>query len=659
MVIAGKNAVQRVTRSQIATIGVAAAALTAYAIWAADTRHVESGDPYPGVATATMDVVGYFLTAGFGALCLGALVFIVIASRPDDSGTIDVTGYRAHRFVARAAPVWAVLAWIMVTVAGADASGITPVRLVAEGYLGQAFGVSEAAVAWLVVAVCATVIALVIRFTLRWMVYLALALTAVIAVVAPVMAGNAGQGPNHDYMTSLGVLVAITLALSLGLRVAALTAPEPEAPENARILRRRTTVTLAVVDGVALVTTASLMAFLLPVRYLFTTAFGVIAIGMVALQIALVAVDWMVLRRARSATTGSFGALAIVGAVLPVVILACWAASDTRVAPGLLAHPFTAWDVFLGYQLPGPPTFWRLLTVWRFDLLIGTAALVAAFVYVIGVRRLRQRGDHWPVGRTVAWLAGCVTVVVVTGSGMRAYGSAMFSVHMAEHMALNMFAPVLLVLGAPVTLALRAFPTTGHGRQPGPRDWISWVVHSRATRVLSNPIVALALFIVSLYAVYFTSIFATLVRYHWGHILLTLHFLIVGYLFFWVIIGIDPGPRRVPYLGRIGLLFAVMPFHAFFGIALMTMSTVVADQFYGELNLPWISDLLDDQWLGGAIAWGASEVPIVLVVIAIVTQWARSDRRAGRRADRHADTYEDTELEAYNTMLEELARSRR
>ncbi|GAA1479851.1 cytochrome c oxidase assembly protein [Gordonia sinesedis] len=655
MVIAGKNAVQQVTRPLIGTIGVAAAALLVYALRTADARHVESGDPYPGAVTATMDVVGYFLTAGLGALCFGALVFIVICSRPDQTGTIDVTAYRAHRFVAAASPVWAVLAWIMVTVAGADASGITPLRLVGEGYLGQALEVSEAAVAWLVVAVCATVVALVIRFTLRWMVYVLLALTAVIAVVAPVMAGNAGQGPNHDYMTSLGVLVAVTIALSAGLRVAALTAPEPESADNARIVARRVAVTVLVTDVVALVATTSLMAFLLPLRYLFSTPFGVIAIGMFVLQVAVVAVDVRVLRRARAGD--AVGWAGVAGAALLVLVLACWAASDTRVAPGLLAHPFTAWDVFLGYELTGPPTFWRLLTVWRFDFLIGSAAIVAAIGYLVGVRRLRRRGDHWPVGRTVAWLAGCVTVVVVTGSGVRAYGSAMFSVHMAEHMALNMFAPVLLVLGAPATLALRAFPTTGDG-QPGPRDWVSWLVHSRVTRVLSNPIVALALFVGSLYAVYFTSIFDTLVRYHWGHILLTLHFLIVGYLFFWVIIGIDPGPRRVPYLGRIGLLFAVMPFHAFFGIALMTMSTVVADRFYRELSLPWISDLLDDQWLGGAIAWGASEVPIVLVVVAIVTQWARSDRRAGRRADRHADTYEDTELDAYNKMLEELSRSR-
>ncbi|MGC5249446.1 cytochrome c oxidase assembly protein, partial [Gordonia sp. DT219] len=349
----------------------------------------------------------------------------------------------------------------------------------------------------------------------------------------------------------------------------------------------------------------------------------------------------------------------LIGVAAMVVVFACWAVMDTRVAPRLLAHPFTAWDVFLGYELPGPPTALRLATFWRFDFLIGTAFIVVAALYGLGVWRLRRRGDEWPWGRTLSWMLGCLCAVVVTGSGVRAYGSAMFSAHMAEHMALNMFVPVLLVLGAPATLALRALPTAGSARPPGPREWLLWSLHSKVTRVLSSPVVALLLFVLSLYAVYFTAIFATFTRYHWGHELLTIHFIVVGYLFYWVIIGIDPGPRRIPYLARIGLLFAVMPFHAFFGIALMTKSSVIAEKFYSEVHLPWVTDLLADQWTGGAIAWGASEVPVVLVVVAIVTQWAKSDRRDARRADRHAETYEDTELDDYNKMLEELTRSRR
>jgi putative copper resistance protein D len=349
----------------------------------------------------------------------------------------------------------------------------------------------------------------------------------------------------------------------------------------------------------------------------------------------------------------------LVAAAAMIGVTGALSALAVRTAPALLAHSFTPWDVYLGYQLPGPPDAVRILTTWRFDTLLGVAAVVMAAGYLAGVIRLRRRGDAWPVGRTSAWLAGCAGLVFSTSSGLKAYGSAMFSVHMAEHMTLNMFIPVLLVLGAPATLGLRALPAASADTRPGPREWLLTVLQSTPTRFLSNPLIAFAIFVTSLYGVYFTPAFDTLARYHWGHELMSLHFLFAGYLFFWSIIGIDPGPRRLPYLARLGLLFAVMPFHAFFGIALMSMNSVIGSTFYGQLGLPWLHSLNHEQWLGGAIAWGASEVPTLMVVIALIAQWARQDRRDGARSDRQADTYHDDDLDAYNAMLRELSRSRR
>ena len=656
-----------------AAFAVALLGVAIYALASGDARHLESGDPFPGTFTAAADVVGYFLGFLAAALTLGGLVFIITASNPDDQGSIDVTGYRAHLMLGRLSIGWAVLSWLMVAVAAADASGTTPWRLVSEGFLGEGIGVSEAAVAWIVMAVCATVIAVLIRFSLAWMMHVVLLIPAVIAMVALPLASNAGQGPNHDYNTSLGIGFALAVGVSLGFRVAWAGAPRITSDVARTVVSRRSALILVISDAVALVYGLALTLFLLPVRYAFDTAFGLAAIVMIVLVAVALATSVSAYRACRQAGTDTDDAgtddadtdgdagrrIVTLGAVLMLAAVACWTVMDTRVAPGLLAHKFTGWDVFLGYELPGPPTTWTLATFWRPDLLIGVAAVVAAILYLFGVRRLRRRGDEWPVGRTISWVLGCLVVVVVTGSGVRAYGSAMFSVHMAEHMALNMFAPVLLVLGAPATLALRALPAAHGDEPPGPREWLLRVLHSKVTAVLSNPIVALVVFVLSLYVVYFTGIFGTLTRYHWGHVLLTVHFIIVGYLFYWVIIGIDPGPRRIPFLARIGLLFAVMPFHAFFGIALMTISTVVGDKFYSELMLPWVTDRLHDQWLGGAIAWGASEVPVVLVVVAIVAQWAKVDRREANRGDRHADTYEDTELDSYNAMLEELSKSRR
>ena len=427
--------------------------------------------------------------------------------------------------------------------------------------------------------------------------------------------------------------------------VAAAVGVEPE-------LRHRVTITTLTAGSVAVGYGAGLIALRVGAGDLFRTGYGRLALLALAAVLAAVVADIVAVRTRRGtpATAAALGALAA---------LAALSATAIQTAPTLLAEKPTVWDILLGYELPGSPTALRLATFWRFDVFLGVVAIVLAGGYLLAMMKLRHRGDRWPVGRAVAWVAGCAALVVATSSGIRSYGSAMFSVHMAEHMTLNMFAPVLLVLGAPVTLALRVLPSAKPGQPPGPREWILRLIHSPITTFLSHPATAFVLFVGSLYAVYFTPLFDTLVRYHWGHEFMAVHFLITGYLFYWGIIGVDPGPRRLPFIGRLALLFAVMPFHAFFGIAMMTMTTTVGANFYRSLALPWVPSINDDQHLGGAIAWGSSEVPLVMVVIALVIQWARQDRRTAVRSDRHADAgYGDDQMDAYNNMLRELAKKR-
>jgi len=328
-------------------------------------------------------------------------------------------------------------------------------------------------------------------------------------------------------------------------------------------------------------------------------------------------------------------------------------------APAFADRSFTAQEVFLGFDLPGKADLWRLITMWRFDIVLGTAALAGIALYFAGVLRLWRRGDTWSPRRTLSWTSGCVALLISTSSGIGTYGYAMFSMHMITHMALNMFVPVLLVLGAPVTLLLRTVPAAPKDAVPGVREWVLWILHSRPTAILAHPGTAITAFVLSLYGLYFTPLFENLIRYHWGHVLMNVHFLIIGYLFYWAIIGIDPGPRRLPHLGRLGMLFAIMPFHAFFGVAVMSMNTIIGERFYQQLQLPWHLDLMADQRVGGGIAWVSGEIPILLVVGALLTQWVAQDRRTAVRTDRKDDEYGDSELVAYNAMLEKLARSRR
>jgi putative copper resistance protein D len=164
------------------------------------------------------------------------------------------------------------------------------------------------------------------------------------------------------------------------------------------------------------------------------------------------------------------------------------------------------------------------------------------------------------------------------------------------------------------------------------------------------------LFVAGFYGLYLGGIFDAAAGSHAAHLAMNLHFLLSGYLFYWVVIGVDPTPRPIPPLGKLAMVFASLPLHAFFGVVLMGTQTVLGGSFYESLRLYWHTDLIGDQRLGGGIAWAAGEVPLVVVMIALLIQWTRSDRRTAKRLDRAADRDDDAERAAYNAMLAELAR---
>src|SRR5690606_29736654 len=161
------------------------------------------------------------------------------------------------------------------------------------------------------------------------------------------------------------------------------------------------------------------------------------------------------------------------------------------------------------------------------------------------------------------------------------------------------------------------------------------------------PLFTIPMFIASLYALYFTPGFDFLMGSRVGHVVMMVHFLAVGLAFFWPIMGVDPGPHRPGYLMRILELFAGMPFHAFFGIALMMASTPMVTSFQNPVASLGV-DALSDQNAAGGIAWAFSEIPSVIVLIGLLFQWCASDQRQAKRQDRAADRDGDKELEAYN-----------
>mgnify|MGYP003335781680 FL=1 len=164
----------------------------------------------------------------------------------------------------------------------------------------------------------------------------------------------------------------------------------------------------------------------------------------------------------------------------------------------------------------------------------------------------------------------------------------------------------------------------------------------------------------SLFVLYFTGLFGTLMGSHLGHLFMNFHFFLAGALFFHVIIGVDPNPKRPPNIIRLVILFAAMSIHALFSIALMSASTLVDGGYYNSIGNPLQLNLLENQVTGGAIGWAMGEIPILFALAAVFIQWMRDDRKESRRIDRNAERAgamgQPDELAKYNQYLAELAR---
>ena len=307
-------------------------------------------------------------------------------------------------------------------------------------------------------------------------------------------------------------------------------------------------------------------------------------------------------------------------------------------------------EILTGSPLPPPLSVDKYFTLWNFDIIWILLCAFGLFFYIAGVVRLRRRGDAWPWYRTVLWVSGMLVLFYITNGGVNVYEKYLFSSHMLAHMTLGMMIPVLLVPGAPITLALRTIAKRKDGSR-GPREWIMMLVHSRFFGFLANPIVAAVIFTASLWIFYYSPIFSWATTNHIGHQWMIVHFLLSGYLFVQSLIGIDPAPKRMPYPARLVILLATMTFHAFFGLAMMSGTSLLLSNWYGAMG--WGNDALADQQAGGGIAWSVGEIPNAIIALVIVLLWSRSDERESKRYDRKADRDGDAELEAYNAMLAE------
>jgi cytochrome c oxidase assembly factor CtaG/putative copper export protein len=594
-------------------------------------------------------------------VAVGSFLLAAFLVPPQRNGVLDAAGYRALRTGTVASGVWTVCAAMLVPLTVSDVTGQPLTSRLDFSAVWSVASLVDVAGAWRWTALFAAIVTVLSIPVLRWSWTPLLVAGSLVTLLPLVLTGHSSAGGSHDLGTNSLFVHLIAGALWAG-GLMALLAHALRGGEHADLAARRFSV-VALWCFVAMAVSGVVNA-LVRVRFedLFHTNYGWLLVGKATALVVLGVLGWQQRRRGVAAlrtdanARGALIRLALIEAgVFGVTFGIAVALGRTPPPPPAIFNPSVT-AVEIGYDLAGPPTVARILFDWRFDLILGTAAIVFAGLYLAGVWRLRKRGDAWPTGRIVAWLCGCAVLLFASSSGIGRYMPAMFSMHMAAHMLLSMLVPVLLVLGAPVTLALRALPAARGDDPPGPREWLLAALHSRVSRLLTNPIVATIIFVSGFYGLYFGGIFDVAVTSHAAHVAMNLHFLLTGYLFYWVVIGVDPTPRPIPPIAKLAVVFASLPLHAFFGVVLMGTKAVLAGDFYKSLQLPWHTDLLADQRLGGGIAWSAGEVPLVLVLIALFIQWRRSDQRTAVRLDRAADRDDDADLAAYNNMLAKLAK---
>ena len=491
----------------------------------------------------------------------------------------------------------------------------------------------------------------------------ALAALAVLAVLPLSLAGHAADASNHDTaVNSLALHLVSALVWVGGLLALAMLRPLLGTALPVSV-QRYSTLAGWCFGAVAVSGSANAWIRIGSLGNLASSYGALVILKLVALA-ALGVAGWqqrsrVVGRIAEDPLAGRlFGQLVLIELVVMSAAFALGTALSRSAPPVANTHVVSPDPAsgLTGYPAPpGPLSGTDWLTVWRIDWLWLGVSVLAVALYLVGVRRMRVRGDSWPVLRTIGWIMGWAIFVWATCGAPGVYGRVLFSAHMLLHMTVSMAAPILMVLAAPVTLALRTL-TTRRDNTLGPRELLLGLVHSRFLTVLGNPIVAAAIFFGSLVVFYYSPLFELALRTHTGHVLMTTHFLLAGYLFAWVLVGIDPGPKRWPPSLRLVILFATISFHAFFGVALTTGTTLLAPTFYQGLNLPWTVDLLADQRIGGAVAWGVGELPTLILALLVTLAWVRSDAAETLRLDRQADRDDDTELKAYNAHLAAISR---
>ncbi|MFF4905398.1 cytochrome c oxidase assembly protein [Streptomyces sp. NPDC001260] len=275
----------------------------------------------------------------------------------------------------------------------------------------------------------------------------------------------------------------------------------------------------------------------------------------------------------------------------------------------------------------------RLFTAWQWDLPALLLVALLGGLYGWGVLRLRRRGEPWPVARGAAFgLLGLGALVVATMSALAVYDRVLFWPAAVQNILLDLIAPLGLALGDPLRLALRALPEPAAGR-------VRQAMTGRTVRVLTFPLVSTVLVLATELTVYFTPYFETALRVGWLHQVMYLHLLLAGCLFVVPVLTREEAlPRWCTHPVRAALVFLDGIVDAVPGIVVMTHGTLIAGAWYLHHAPAWSPDVQHDQQVGGGAMISIAELVALPFLLAILVQWARTERAETVALDRRLAT---------------------
>ncbi|MCJ0905162.1 bifunctional copper resistance protein CopD/cytochrome c oxidase assembly protein [Rhodococcus sp. ARC_M6] len=568
-------------------------------------------------------------------MTVGSLLLAAVLVPSQASGVLDVDGYLALRTASVAAAIWAICAALLVPLTLSDSSG-QPLSVVFAdpGPFTRAILDIDVTTAWAWTAGFTLILAIACRLTLRYSWTPLLLAFALFSLLPRALSGHSSSGGSHDIATNSLVLHILAASIWMGGIAALVLHAYRKGSHLDFAARRFSTVALTafVVIAISGVVNAAVRV---PLAAMWSSTYGVMILAKVAALILTGLAGWRQRKVALAELAKdpgdrrTFTQLAVVESVVLAVTVGIAVALGRTPppAPTERQDPSRVEEV-LGYALNGAPTAGRLLFDWRFDLIFGTLALVLAACYLVGVFRLRRQGGRWSTRRSVSWVLGCLVLLVATSSGVGRYAPAVMSVHMGATSAVAVLAPLCLVLGAPFTL-FRLTVRRSSGDAPGLREWTRSLYRGAWFRFLSRPYVIVVLFAGALYFLYLGGLYSAVAGSHVPHLVINGTLLICGFMFFWVMVGVDPLPNRARTSVRTALLLAA--FLAYVGLAavLITTDTVIADQYFTSLQRGWLDNLARDQRLGAGLILAVGAMPLAIATGALAIERCSS---RGRRA---------------------------